>query len=282
MSEWGGLIALGIGLALLLALAWWLLIASEGVYLGRRVVIWLYDLYAHRYNDVKDYYPEYEQLYLAEPFLDALAPQVNPLVLDVATGTGRLPLALSLHPDFRGFTIGVDLSRQMLHHAINTLHPHEERAAFIHAPAENLPFPDHTFDAVTCLEALEFMVNPQAVLAELVRVLRPGGLLLITQRINTRLLPGKAWDEAQMLAALEACGVVNSDIEVWQMDYHKVWGTKAGASDPVGARPATAVTRCPRCATVAWQIHGDEWLCETCKATYPVGSDGVLEFMPPA
>lgn len=279
MSDWTGLVLLGIGLAIVLALAWWLLIASEGVYLGRRMVIWLYDLYAHRYNGVKNYYPEYEQLYLAEPFMEALAPQVNPLVLDVATGTGRLPLALARHPEFDGFTIGVDLSRQMLHHATRTIYPYDHRAAFIHAPAERLPFPNDSFDAVTCLEALEFMEEPRAVLAELVRVLRPGGLLLVTQRINTRFLPGKTWDEQSTLAELKACGVVDGEIEIWQVDYRKVWGTKAGASDPIGARSAAKVVRCPHCTATQWHIQQDQWLCEACKSTYPIGADGVLELM---
>ena len=51
----------------LLWLAWWLIIASEGVYLGRRAVIWLYDLYAIRYDAIKRVQPLYERALLAQP-----------------------------------------------------------------------------------------------------------------------------------------------------------------------------------------------------------------------
>ena len=87
-------IAIAVIALAIVALGWWLLIASEGVYLGRRVVIWLYDVYAGRYDDIKQYRRDIEHQFLAQPILDEFAPRTDPLVLDVATGTGRLPLAL--------------------------------------------------------------------------------------------------------------------------------------------------------------------------------------------
>jgi ubiquinone/menaquinone biosynthesis C-methylase UbiE len=259
-------------------LGWWLLIASEGAYLGRRVVVLLYDLYAHRYDAVKNYYPEYEQMYLAEPIMEAIAPQTDPLVLDVATGTGRLPLALARHPDFQGFTIGVDLSRRMLHFGSRDVYPYSHRAVFVWCPAENLPFDDNTFDVVTSLEAMEFMNAPEAVLRELVRVLRPGGLLLITQRINTILLPGKTWTSGQVLELLERNGVEDARAQIWQVDYRKVWGRKKGESAPIGVRAITDVLRCPRCGKAMLQPeHAGEWICANCATEVPIGSDRVIE-----
>jgi ubiquinone/menaquinone biosynthesis C-methylase UbiE len=259
--------------------AWWLFIGTEGAYLGRRVVVWLYNLYAHLYDGVKNYYPEYEQIYLAAPIMEAIAPQKNPLVLDVATGTGRIPLALARHPEFDGHTIGVDLSRRMLYFATRNISPYTHRATFIWTPAENLPFPDNTFDVVTCLEALEFMSSPESVLQELVRVLRPGGLLLISQRINTRLMPGKTWHSEQVLGLMEQNGMENAHTQIWQVDYHKVWGYKAGESRPAGARPINEVLRCPRCraAFMIPTTKKDHWHCENCGKTIPVGDDGVIE-----
>ncbi len=142
-------------------LVWWLFIATEGVYLGRRVVIWLYDLYANRYDGIKNYQREYEHIFLAQPIMEAIAPNRAPLVLDVATGTGRLPLALVRHGGFKGRIVGTDLSRRMLHHATKNIYPYDELVDFIWCPAEKLPFADNTFDVVTCLEALEFMSNPK-------------------------------------------------------------------------------------------------------------------------
>lgn len=309
MSDILGWIAAGLALGIIGALAWWLLIASEGVYLGRRVVIWLYDLYAHRYNDVKGYLLEYEQLFLAKPLMDAIAPETAPLVLDVATGTGRLPLALARHPDFDGHTIGVDLSRRMLHQAARSIYPYNHRATFICCPAERLPFCDDTFDIVTCLEALEFMTAPGAVLRELTRVLRPGGVLLTTQRINTRLMPGKTWSAGKMLEELERCGIEDARAQIWQVDYRKVWGRKRGSSAFGGVRPLQQILRCPNCGERQFkaqnphpenfrrgnfitesQSHAEKresgeaqevkWLCESCGRWAAVGADGVIDLRP--
>jgi ubiquinone/menaquinone biosynthesis C-methylase UbiE len=270
-----GLIIAGLGV-----LAWWLLIASEGVYLGRRMVIWLYDLYAHRYDAVKNYYRDYEHIYLAHPIMEAIAPQKDPLVLDVATGTGRLPLALVRHRHFEGRAIGIDLSRRMLHFAAKNLYPYEERVDFIWSPAENLPFSDNIFDVVTCLEALEFMTQPKAVLSELVRVLRPGGLLLITQRQNTRFMPGKIWTSGEIQTMLADMGVENAKAQVWQVDYRKVWGRKSSKSLPAGTRLLDTILRCPRCGKCSMKRQDGVWFCEGCGAQAKVGEDGVTELFP--
>lgn len=280
MTDVLGLLALALAAAGLIALGWWLLVATEGVYLGRRVVVALYDLFAPRYDCVKNYYREYEQMYLADPIMRAIAPHRSPLVLDVATGTGRLPLALMRHPDFQGRVIGLDLSRQMLKFAARNLSVYDERVTFIWGPAERLPFDDDAFDVVTCLEALEFMTRPEVVLRECVRVLRPGGLLLVTQRINTRLMPGKTWTSGQFQALLEACGVVDGRVQIWQVDYRKVWGRKAGDAPAVGARPPAEVIRCPSCAGRGLRPDGKRWRCDGCGMLVPVGSDGVLELAP--
>jgi len=271
---------LGFILAGLGVLIWWLFIASEGVYLGRRAVIWLYDLYAFRYDAVKNYYRDYEHIYLAHPIMEAIAPQRNPLVLDVATGTGRLPLALVRHTHFDGRIIGIDLSRKMLHSASRNLYPYAERVDFIWSPAEDLPFTDNAFDVVTCLEALEFMTQPKAVLRELVRVLRPGGLLLISQRQNTHLMPGKTWTSGEIQAILAGMGVENAKAQVWQVDYRKVWGRKSGQAAPIGARPLETILRCPRCREHLMKREGTAWVCEGCEMQASIGQDGVIELFP--
>ncbi|MBN1966977.1 MAG: hypothetical protein JW910_20155, partial [Anaerolineae bacterium] len=111
------LVVLVIGVALLGVVAWALLIKSEGVYLGWRIVVWLYDLYAHRYDRIKDNDHTYETFFIARPILLRLHDVPEPLVLDVATGTARLPFTLLEQDDFAGRVIGLDLSRQMLFRA---------------------------------------------------------------------------------------------------------------------------------------------------------------------
>ncbi len=279
MSGILGVLLVGTLIAAIVVLGWWLLVASEGVYLGRWMVILLYDWFANRYDNVKHYHREYEELYLAKPIMEAIAPQTNPSVLDVATGTGRIPLALARHEGFCGHVIGVDLSRKMLHQAANNIYPYE-CATFIWCPAENLPFSDNTFDVITCLEALEFMTNPTAVVKEMVRVLRPGGLLLTSQRVNTKLMPGKTWTSGQLQEVLKASGIVEAKAQIWQVDYRKVWGRKAGDSSTVGARELKQILRCPKCGHEYMRCADNKWLCEKCGQSANVGTDGVIELYP--
>jgi ubiquinone/menaquinone biosynthesis C-methylase UbiE len=263
----------------LIALGWWLLIASEGVYLGRRAVIWLYDLFAAHYDGVKNFDPIYDHALLAQPIMERIAPHRAPLVLDVATGTGRLPLALLRHRHFQGRVVGVDLSRRMLRPAAAKLQPYGSQAALLWCPAERLPFADNTFDVVCSLEALEFMTNPQAALREMVRVLRPGGLLFTSNRINTNLMPGKTWDREQLAQLLVDLNIADADLEPWQKDYDRVWAVKGGESTPTGARPLGEILRCPCCPGLMIEREG-AWVCELCGGETKVGSDGVIEFFP--
>lgn len=269
-----GLLAIGV-----IVLGWWLLVSSEGVYLGRRVVVWLYDLFAQRYDSVKNFQRVYEHALLAQPVMDKIAPHTSPLVLDVATGTGRLPLALLNHAHFQGRVIGLDLSRRMLDIAAQKL-AQAEQVALLWCPAESLPFPDNTFDVVTCLEALEFMADPPAVLRELVRVLRPGGLLLITNRINTPMMPRKTWTKARLAELLAANAIAEADVEAWQHDYHKVWAVKDGESQPSGARPLGEVLRCPCCPEHGMIAQNGAWVCEGCGGKAVIAADGVIEMYP--
>ena len=234
---WLALVAVGLGGFLL----WWLIYETEGVYLGRRVVIWLYDRFAPRYDTVKEFSPEYDHVLLAKPLMGLLAPHQSPMVLDVATGTGRLPEALLNHVLFQGRIIGLDLSRRMMDHAQAKFAADGDRVTWVYGPAEGLPFHDDSFDAVTCLEALEFFSDPDSALDEMARVLRPGSVLLTTNRIGTPWMPGRTHDEASLVARLEHRGFFDVVIEPWQVDYQRVWARLHGHAEPVGARPAVEV-----------------------------------------
>ncbi|MFZ4813646.1 MAG: class I SAM-dependent methyltransferase [Phototrophicaceae bacterium] len=266
-------------LALILAIGWWLLIETEGVYLGQRVVTWLYDLYAKQYDSIKAYQPPFEHMLLARPLVEAIHPQRNPLILDSAIGTARLAFALFDHPAYRGQIIGVDISRKMLAQAATKLGEDMARVDLIHAPATRLPFPDSSFDVVVCLEALEFIDDPELALAEAMRVLRPGGILLTTRRINLKTMPGKLWSAEKMQHELERNGAVKVIPETWQEQYDLVWARKAGSSAPIGAQPLEAVLRCPRCEQVAFSYDPPLFTCGHCGQTVRVGDDGVLEFL---
>jgi SAM-dependent methyltransferase len=274
-------VALGLGLfglAGLGLLAYWQLIIAEGTYLGPRIVALMYDWSAKAYERIKQYSPGDEQWFLGIPLARALELIPAPLVLDVATGTGRLPRALLRQPPFEGRVIGLDLARRMLAEAVDRTAQFADRLTYIWQDARNLPFDADTFDAVTCLEALEFTPDPQEVLAELVRVLRPGGVLLTTNRVgrDARLLPGRAFAREALEDVLRHLPLEDVKVQAWQMDYDLVWAIKTGTPRGGGVRPLPEILRCPTCSGRV-ERTSDGFHCLTCNGLYPVAEDGVIE-----
>jgi demethylmenaquinone methyltransferase/2-methoxy-6-polyprenyl-1,4-benzoquinol methylase len=95
-------------------------------------------------------------------------------VLDVACGTGDMVLELQKH----GCTVtGVDLSEEMLAIAKRKV----ENGMWKVADAEHLPFPDDSFDAVTCAFGVRNFVHLEQGLKEMLRVLKPGGRMVILE-----------------------------------------------------------------------------------------------------
>jgi ubiquinone/menaquinone biosynthesis C-methylase UbiE len=223
-------------LLLLGLLLYWQFIIAEGAYLGAPLVALLYDWTAERYNKIKEFDEELERLTLGLPLTNRLIRQPEATVLDVATGTGRVPLALLRQPDYRGRIIGLDRASKMLAVADRGMAPFRDRVTLIQADAMALPFADHSFPMVTCLEALEFLPDPEQGLAELVRVLKPAsppgspdnGWLLFTNRIGweARLLPGKTWTRERLSVILQQLPLGYADIRLWQTIYDLVWAQK--------------------------------------------------------
>jgi len=93
-------------------------------------------------------------------------------VLDVATGTGAVAAELLRRRGCR--VVGLDQSAEMLAEARRRLPPEVE---LVQGDAEHLPFADGAFDAVTFTYLLRYVDDPGAALAELARVVKPGGAL---------------------------------------------------------------------------------------------------------
>lgn len=96
-------------------------------------------------------------------------------ILDVATGTAGVAIALA-HAT-QADIIGVDISEPMLERGRERIHAADldRRIRLEVARAEQLPFPDGSFDAVSFTYLLRYVADPAAAVAELARVLRPGG-----------------------------------------------------------------------------------------------------------
>lgn len=271
-------IALAVALILLALLLYWQLIIGEGTYLGPRVVALLYDWSARCYDRIKQFDPGYEQWFLSLPLIRALELVPHPLVLDAATGTARLPRTLLRQPAFAGRVIGLDLSRGMLGEAVRKTRPFSDRLTYIWQDVRWLPFEDDTFDAVTCLEALEFTPDPHRTLAELVRVLRPGGALVVTNRVgrDAKLLPGRAFPRQRFARVLEEFPLEDVHVDRWQLDYDLAWAVKSGRPKGGGIRPLTEILRCPYCRARLERMAG-AFRCSTCGRVYPIADDGVIE-----
>jgi ubiquinone/menaquinone biosynthesis C-methylase UbiE len=102
-------------------------------------------------------------------------------VLDVGTGTGIVALRAAATATSLGRVVGIDLSSGMLAIARKKAATRriEDRVEFRDMDAERLEFRDASFDAVVSMFALHHFPNPAAALAEMYRVLKPGGTLSI-------------------------------------------------------------------------------------------------------
>jgi demethylmenaquinone methyltransferase/2-methoxy-6-polyprenyl-1,4-benzoquinol methylase len=97
-------------------------------------------------------------------------------VLDVATGTGLVARELA-SKNVR--VVGLDQSPAMVARGVEAVHRRglDERVRFTLGQAQALPFADGSLDAVTFTYLLRYVDDPAATVAELVRVLRPGGVM---------------------------------------------------------------------------------------------------------
>ena len=125
-------------------------------------------------------------------------------VLDVATGTGAV--ARELLAQKRCTVVGLDQSPEMLAEARRRL---PVSVTLIEGRAEELPFPDAAFDALTFTYLLRYVDDPAPVLRELARVVRPGGTIAGLEFALPRGLWRPLW-ELYVRAGLPAAGRVLS------------------------------------------------------------------------
>ena len=121
-----------------------------------------------------------------------MASEVEPkLILDVATGTADLAIALAkTHPEK---ITGIDISAGMLSVGREKV-AKKNMSSLIsleQADSEDLPFADNTFDAITVAFGVRNFENLEKGLAEMLRVLKPGGRLLVLEFSQPQSFPFK-------------------------------------------------------------------------------------------
>ncbi|GAA3625347.1 class I SAM-dependent methyltransferase [Flavivirga jejuensis] len=112
-----------------------------------------------------------------------LNPKNKNHILEIGMGNGFFVKDLLKMADDLNY-LGVDFSPTMVNEAtiINEALIKSEKVSFKQASIEKLPFNDHTFDCITTTNTLYFWPQPQDNAKELLRVLKPGGKLLIAYR----------------------------------------------------------------------------------------------------
>jgi len=250
----------------------------EGAHLGPRAQSWLYDRWSKKYDEGKRESQLRDREMLALPLLGALkaAPVPEPFILDFATGTGRLSSALMSQVEFKGRVIAVDISQGMLEQASEKLAQYRERIDFLRLLSFPLPFPDHSFDAVCCLEVLELLPDANAALQEMTRVLRPGGILLTSRGTEESGRKAKVKSKSEFGLLLTKNDFTNFQIAPWWKLFDRVVAMKNGSSNPVGARKLSEVMRCSACGHIDWEKEAGALKCQKCGKELPITKGGIV------
>jgi 2-polyprenyl-3-methyl-5-hydroxy-6-metoxy-1,4-benzoquinol methylase len=121
-------------------------------------------------------------------------------VLDAGCGTGYGCALMAAAGAKR--CVGVDIAEVAIEHARAHQQPDgDTRVQFIVADVTSLPFEDASFDAVTCFETIEHLDDQRALVAECARVLRPGGLLLVSSPNRDEYPPGNPYHVRELTPA---------------------------------------------------------------------------------
>jgi len=258
----------------------------EGVHLGPRVQAWLYDRWSKKYDAGKRESQLRDDEILARPLLDKLKEIPQPFILDFATGTGRLSYVLLNQADFNGHIIALDLSQGMLEQAsakLSTLGqgghvgpPLPKNVELLRHLALPLLFSDSTFDAVCALEVLELFPSMDEPLAELTRVLRPGGILLTSRGTEESGRRAKVKSKSVFTSLLETNKLRDVQITKWWKLFDRVLAVKHGSSNAVGAKELSAVLRCGACGQVEWGREASTWTCRHCGKELSITKEGIV------
>lgn len=117
---------------------------------------------------------------LERSIVELVEPRGDELALDVGTGTG--PLAFALAPHVRS-VVGVDLVPELLERGRAYAERRHENVELVEGDVTRLPFASASFDLVCERAVLHHTARPELMLAEMARVTRSGGRLLVVDQL---------------------------------------------------------------------------------------------------
>lgn len=141
----------------------------------------VFDGVARRYDVMNDLMSLGLHRYWKRFALAVARPHPGERVLDVASGSGDLALALAHAVSPGGEVWATDINRRMLERGRDRLLDEGVLVPAVQCDAERLPFPAGHFHCVTVAFGLRNMTHKERALAEMSRVLRPGGRLVVLE-----------------------------------------------------------------------------------------------------
>ncbi len=114
---------------------------------------------------------------MGEATFKMLSPAPGEIVLDL--GCGRATDAIKL-AEMGGKAIGLDPSKVMMKKARSLIEKSNTKVALVQGIGEGLPFKAHSLDKVMCKGSLDHFIDPAKTMAEIARVLKPGGKAVFT------------------------------------------------------------------------------------------------------
>ena len=138
----------------------------------------LFDGIAAQYDWAPDFFSFFQYRRWRRYLVSRLQAGPDAMILDLCTGTAGVAMQTARTHKCR--VVGVDLSPKMLRRAQHNLSSNglAGQVPLVMGRAENLAFTDHCFDAVYVTFLLRYVDDPESTMAEVIRVLKPGGRLL--------------------------------------------------------------------------------------------------------